>query len=208
MNYIKNKEVAKEIAQGLLEIKAIKLRPNDMFTWASGIKSPIYCDNRISLSYPKLRKKITLELVNIIKEFYPSIECIAGVATAGIPQGVLVADALELPFIYVRSKAKGHGMTNLIEGNIVENQKVVVIEDLISTGGSSLKAVDDLRNNNINVLGMVSIFTYGFEIANKNFIEKKCSLVCLSDYSSLLEITDTKYSDSDSELLKKWKDNV
>ncbi|UJP67072.1 orotate phosphoribosyltransferase [Mongoliitalea daihaiensis] len=178
--------MAAEIASKLLEIEAIRLQPEKPFTWASGWKSPIYCDNRLSLSFPEIRSLIKNHLCTIIKEKFPSTESIAGVATAGIPQGALIAEELNLPFLYVRSKPKGHGMENMIEGKVTPGQKVVVIEDLVSTGGSSLKAVQDLRNAGFEVLGMLAIFTYGFELAKSNFQEAKVPLVCLSDYSSML----------------------
>ncbi|WP_317208006.1 orotate phosphoribosyltransferase [Mongoliitalea daihaiensis] len=181
-----NKRIAAEIASKLLEIEAIRLQPEKPFTWASGWKSPIYCDNRLSLSFPEIRSLIKNHLCTIIKEKFPSTESIAGVATAGIPQGALIAEELNLPFLYVRSKPKGHGMENMIEGKVTPGQKVVVIEDLVSTGGSSLKAVQDLRNAGFEVLGMLAIFTYGFELAKSNFQEAKVPLVCLSDYSSML----------------------
>ncbi|GHB50094.1 orotate phosphoribosyltransferase [Mongoliitalea lutea] len=181
-----NKSIAAEVASKLLEIEAIRLQPEKPFTWASGWKSPIYCDNRLSLSYPAIRKLIKEHLYSIIQERFPSAESIAGVATAGIPQGALIADALDLPFLYVRSKPKGHGMENMIEGKVTPGQKVVVVEDLVSTGGSSLKAVQDLRNSGFEVLGMVAIFTYGFEVAKENFAAAKVPLICLSDYSSML----------------------
>lgn len=184
---IYNLSIAKQTAEYLLDIEAIKLNVANPFQWASGWNSPIYCDNRLSLSFPAVRKFITESLVEAIKENFPTVEAIAGVATAGIPQGALIAAELGVPFIYVRSKAKGHGMTNLIEGKVVEGQKVVVIEDLISTGGSSLKAVADLRQAGIEVLGMGAIFTYGFDVATENFNNAKVELVCLSNYPTLLE---------------------
>lgn len=182
-----DKSTELEIASKLLEIGAIKLKPQAPFTWASGWKSPIYCDNRLSLSFPEIRTFIKTELAKAIKYNYPEVECIAGVATAGIPQGALVAEELGLPFIYVRSKPKGHGMENMIEGKVTPRQKVVVIEDLVSTGGSSLKASDDLIEAGFKVLGMAAIFTYGFDLAKQNFESKNVKLVCLSNYSAMLE---------------------
>jgi orotate phosphoribosyltransferase len=179
-------ETAARTAELLLKIEAIKLNTQKPFTWASGWKSPIYCDNRLSLSYPDARTAIRDSLVEVIKENFHSVESIAGVATAGIAQGALVADQLSLPFLYVRPKPKDHGMENLIEGKVTKGQKVVVVEDLISTGGSSLKAVAALREAGFQVLGMVSIFNYGFDIASKNFYEADVSLISLSDYSHLL----------------------
>ena len=202
-----NKNTAAIVAQKLLEIKAIRLQPEQPFTWASGWKSPIYCDNRLSLSYPEVRNIIKDELVNAIKENFPGVEAIAGVATAGIPQGALVADALGLPFLYVRSKAKGHGMENMIEGKVTPGQKVVVVEDLVSTGGSSLKAVQDLKGAEFDVLGMVSIFTYGFELAKNNFEEAGVKLVCLSDYEAMLPLAiELDYATSeDLSSLEEWR---
>ncbi|RZS97985.1 orotate phosphoribosyltransferase [Cecembia calidifontis] len=179
-------QIAAQVAAKLLEIKAIRLQPEKPFTWASGWKSPIYCDNRLSLSYPEVRSFIKENLVKAVQSKFPEVEAIAGVATAGIPQGALIADSLNLPFLYVRSKPKGHGMENMIEGKVTEGQKVVVVEDLISTGGSSLKAVQDLKNAGFEVLGMVAIFTYGFDIANSNFSDANVKLVCLSNYSAML----------------------
>ncbi|ELR71833.1 Orotate phosphoribosyltransferase [Fulvivirga imtechensis AK7] len=175
------------IAGKLLDIEAIKLNLEHPFTWSSGWKSPIYCDNRLSLSFPEIRTYIKNALVEAIKANYPDVEAIAGVATAGIPQGALVAEAMGLPFLYVRSKPKGHGMENMIEGKVTPGQKVVVIEDLVSTGGSSLKAAEALKANNIEVLGMAAIFTYGFDLADKNFANAGIPLVCLSNYNLLLE---------------------
>jgi len=200
---------AKEVAENLLTIGAIKLQPNQPFRWASGWNSPIYCDNRLALSFPEIRTIIKNKLVEKIKENFSGIECIAGVATAGIPQGALVADALNVPFIYVRPKPKDHGLTNLIEGKIVPGQKVVVIEDLISTGGSSLKAVEELRNAGFNTIGMAAIFTYGFEIAEKAFQDAKLPLLTLSNYSSLIDVAVEKQiiDSSDLESLKIWRQN-
>jgi orotate phosphoribosyltransferase len=181
------KDTAKIVAKKLLEIKAIKLNVENPFTWASGWKSPIYCDNRLSLSYPEVRTFIKNQLAATIKESFTDVEAIAGVATAGIPQGALVADALNIPFVYVRSKPKGHGMENLIEGKVTKGQKVVVIEDLVSTGGSSLKAIEALRKSKFSVLGMVSIFTYGLPVAQENFDNAKVPLISLSSYNELID---------------------
>ncbi len=204
---IYDKGTAPLIAKKLLEIKAIKLSPNKPFSWASGWKSPIYCDNRLSLSYPEVRTLIQEKLTKAIQTHFLNVEAVAGVATAGIPQGVLIADKLNLPFVYVRSKPKGHGMENMIEGKITPGQKVVVVEDLVSTGGSSLKAVQDLRNAGFEVLGMVAIFTYGFDIAAQNFAKEKVKLVCLSDYASMLpQALEQGYvSTEDMSALDSWR---
>lgn len=185
---ILNQESATKVAESLLQIKAIKLQPANPFDWASGWKSPIYCDNRKVLSYPKIRTYVRQQFVDAIKEHYPNVEVIAGVATGGIAHGALVAEAMGLPFAYVRSSAKGHGLQNMIEGDIFKDQNVVVVEDLISTGGSSLKAVEALRDSECNVLGMVAIFTYAFELSVNNFEENKCKLITLSDYHTLLDV--------------------
>jgi orotate phosphoribosyltransferase len=177
---------SEKIALSLLEIEAIKLRPNEPFKWASGWNSPIYCDNRLSLSYPSSRNLIKEGLISLIKSNFPQVEAIAGVATAGVPQGAILADALNIPFVYVRPKPKDHGMANLIEGKITPGQKVVVVEDLISTGGSSLKAVEALKDSKFEVLGMVAIFTYGFHIAEENFKNAGVKLATLSNYESLV----------------------
>lgn len=202
-----DKNTAGLVARKLLEIKAIKLKPQQPFTWASGWKSPIYCDNRLSLSFPEVRSLIKEKLVNVLQEKFPQAEAVAGVATAGIPQGVLLADSLNLPFLYVRSKAKGYGMENRIEGKVTPGQKIVVLEDLISTGGSSLKAVDDLREAGFEVLGMLAIFTYGFGIAKENFEKRGVKLICLSDYESMLPqaIGENYISDSDLSSLSTWR---
>ncbi len=202
-----NQETATKIAESLLQIKAIKLQPSNPFQWASGWQSPIYCDNRKALSYPPVRTFIRQQFVDSIKENFPNAEVIAGVATGGIAHGALVAEALGLPFAYVRSSAKGHGMQNLIEGDIFKDQNVVVIEDLISTGGSSLKAVEALRESECNVLGMVAIFTYDFDIAKNNFEENNCKLYTLSDYHTLLNVAvETNYVLEDAlESLTEWR---
>lgn len=180
-------KTALDVAAKLLEIEAIKINYKTPFIWSSGWKSPIYCDNRLALSYPSIRTRIKENLAEAIRSNYPEAECIAGVATAGIPQGALVADQLELPFVYVRPKPKEHGMGNLIEGKIEKGQKVVLVEDLISTGGSSLKAAQAMKEAGFNVIGMVAIFTYGFDIAEKSFEEAKVPLTCLSDFNHLLQ---------------------
>jgi orotate phosphoribosyltransferase len=200
-------EMASKIAAMLLQIQAIKLSTDKPFTWSSGWKSPIYCDNRLSLSYPEIRTTIRDGLVQAIRENFFTVESIAGVATAGIAQGALVAEALNLPFLYIRPKPKDHGMENLIEGRVVKGQKVVVVEDLVSTGGSSLKAAQVLREAGFEVLGMVSIFSYGFDIATRNFYEANTSLISLSDYSSLLKYAlDQKYITEDQiTTLKAWR---
>lgn len=175
------------INQYLLKIGAVKLSPNDPFTWASGKKSPIYCDNRLTLSYPEVRRLICQSFVDKIKERFKDVEVIAGVATGGIAHGALVAEALGVPMIYVRDKPKGHGRMNLIEGHLEAGKRVVVIEDLISTGGSSLKAVEGIRESGGNVLGLLAIFTYGFEAAIKAFEAANCPFDTLTNFKSLLE---------------------
>jgi orotate phosphoribosyltransferase len=197
------------IAQYLLQSKAIKLEPTKPFTWASGWKSPIYCDNRITLSFPEIRKSIRNAFAEKIKQLYPNVEVIAGVATGAIAQGALVADILNLPFIYVRSAPKKHGTENLIEGLVHAGQKVVVIEDLISTGGSSLQAVEALRSAGAEVLGMLAIFTYGFPIAEENFKNHQVALDTLTDYLKLLYLAlETGYIKIDQlEVLQQWRRN-
>ncbi len=198
---------AKKVAEYLLQIKAIKLQPSNPFTWASGWKSPIYCDNRKTLSYPVVRSFIRDSFAEIVKELYPNTELIAGVATGAIAHGALTADKLGLPFIYVRSEAKGHGLGNQIEGYYEKEQRVVVIEDLISTGGSSLNAVRALRDAGCNVLGMAAIFTYEFSKAADGFAAEKCKLNTLSNYSTLVEMAvESGYiGQSEVETLKKWR---
>lgn len=200
-------ETSKKIANSLLQSNAIKLQPTNPFTWASGWKSPIYCDNRITLSFPAVRKQIRDAFVETIKAEFVAPDLIAGVATGAIAQGALVADGMELPFVYVRSAAKDHGRGNLIEGEVKAGQKVVVVEDLISTGGSSLKAVEALREAGCEVLGMVAIFTYGFPVAITNFEKAGVKLVTLSNYNALLELAlETGYIKSEQiEVLKKWR---
>lgn len=197
----------KLFAEKLLKVKAIKLQPANPFTWASGWKSPIYCDNRKTLSYPSLRNFVKIEISRLILEKFGQVDAIAGVATGAIPQGALVADELNLPFVYVRSKPKDHGLENLIEGELRPGMKVVVIEDLVSTGGSSLKAVEAIRNAGAEVIGMVAIFTYEFPIAAEHFKKAGVKLITLSNYSAMLEAAlDTNYiKDSDLETLKEWR---
>jgi orotate phosphoribosyltransferase len=201
------KENEKLIAKHLLQINAIKLNPAKPFTWASGWKSPIYCDNRKTLSHPETRNLIRDAFVTFIQKNYPEVEGIAGVATGAIAHGALVADQLMLPFVYIRSAAKGHGLENLIEGDYHEGQKFVVIEDLISTGGSSLKAVEALRSEKCNVMGMIAIFTYGFSKAVDNFLSAQCPLATLSNYEVLIEtaISDGYVSDKELDTLKEWR---
>lgn len=202
-----DKILAKEVAKELLSIGAIKLQPEQPFTWASGWKSPIYCDNRLSLSFPPLRSQIKIGLAAIVKEKFPDAEVIAGVATAGIPQGALVADDLGLPMIYVRSKSKGHGLGNQIEGHLKSGQKVVVVEDLVSTGGSSLKAVDALRESGAQVQGMISIFTYDFNLAKENLDKSDVDLFYLSDYPTLVEfaVENGQIDQTLVETLNQWR---
>lgn len=206
---INKSEIEQKVAEFLLQIKAIKLQPNNPFTWASGIKSPIYCDNRITLSYPTIRTYIRQNLVALIQEEFGSVGLIAGVATAGIPQGVLVAQELGLPFAYVRSKPKEHGTGSLIEGEILDNQRVVVVEDLISTGKSSLQAVDALREAGCEVAGLVAIFSYGLDVATENFKNTKCRFATLSNYNALIEYASEHrfINKDDLKLLRKWRDN-
>ena len=192
----------------LLQSKAIKLEPATPFTWASGWKSPIYCDNRRTLGFPAVRTIIRDRLAELIRKHYPQTEVIAGVATGAIAQGALVADALNLPFVYVRSSAKGHGLENRIEGHLEADKKVVVVEDLISTGGSSLAAVETLRRAGNPVLGMVAIFTYGFPVAVENFGKAQCELRTLTDYNELLDLAlASGYIQAGQlDLLRKWRE--
>jgi orotate phosphoribosyltransferase len=199
--------IATKIAEYLLEIKAIKLQPNEPFTWASGIKSPIYSDNRLSLSHPAIRTFIKDSLAAAIKANYPGVEAIIGVATAGIAPGALVADALNLPFGYVRSEPKKHGMGKQVEGDIKPTQKIVVIEDLVSTGKSSLQAIDALRDFGSDILGLASIFTYGLESAQTNFKNANCPMFSLCNYDVLIEAAIAKgyVSEADKAVLSAWK---
>lgn len=202
-------DTAHTIAEHLLQIKAIRLQPQTPFTWASGWKSPIYCDNRISLSYPRIRTYIRQELVKAIEDRFGKPDLIAGVATAAIPQGALVAEALGLPFVYVRSSAKDHGRQNLIEGEVKPGQTVVVIEDLISTGQSSLKAVEALRQAGCTVKGLLAVFSYGLKKAEENFRSAHCPCYSLSNYEVLLEkAVETKaVSPAHLDVLRKWRED-
>ncbi len=206
---MKNLSVAEHVASLLIEAKAIKLSPNAPFKWASGWNSPIYCDNRVALSFPQARTAIKQYLAEAIKAQFEGVEAIAGVATAGIAQGALVADLLNLPFLYVRPEPKKHGMGNQIEGRVEAGAKVVLIEDLISTGGSSLKAVDALREANVEVLGMAAIFTYGFALADENFAAKNVKLITLSNYNELLPqaMAMGVVQETDLEALASWRQN-
>ena len=195
------------VAEKLLKIKAVKLQPSVPFTWASGWKSPIYCDNRKTLSYPDLRNFIKIEITRLIRENFAEADAIAGVATGAIAQGAMVAEELGLPFVYVRSSPKDHGLENLIEGDLRPNQKVVVIEDLISTGGSSLKAVEAIRNDGCEVVGMVAIFTYDFPLAQEKFKKANVELITLSNYQAILNVAlDSGYiSEGEMKILQEWR---
>ena len=196
-------------AAKLLDVKAIKLQPENPFTWASGWKSPFYCDNRKTLSFPALRTFVKTELTRLVMENFPEADAVVGVATGAIAQGALVADELGMPFAYVRSKPKDHGLANLIEGELPAGAKVVVVEDLISTGGSSLKAVEALRNAGFEVVGMVASYTYGFDVAKKAFEDAKVTLMTLTNYEAVLEAAlNTGYiSQEQIPTLNEWRSN-
>lgn len=199
-----------KIAKALLEIGAVELKPNDPFTWASGIQSPIYCDNRITMSSPAVRKETAKGLAEAIQKNFPETEALAGTATAGIPHAAWVSDELELPMMYVRSKAKEHGRGNQIEGKVVSGQKVVVIEDLISTGGSSLTAVEALRKAGLEVLGVVSIFTYGLSKAEESFKEAGINFVSLTNFETLVNAAQEvgAITEADIPMLTKWHNDL
>ena len=201
------KTLERLVAEKLLKIKAVKLQPANPFTWASGWKSPIYCDNRKTLSYPAVRTFIKLELARVISEKYEDVHAIAGVATGAIAQGALVADLLNVPFVYIRSTPKDHGLENLIEGELKPGSKVVIIEDLVSTGGSSLKAVEAVRNFGCEVIGMVAIFTHGFPIATQQFKDAKVTLTTLTNYYAVVEegVCTNYIDESDIETLQEWR---
>ena len=204
----KESSTAQQVAEYLLQIKAIKLEPKNPFTWASGWQSPIYCDNRITLSYPEIRRFLSRQMAEEIKVRYPQAKAIAGVATGAIGIGMLVAEALDLPFMYVRPQPKKHGRQNQIEGHFDPEAPTVVVEDLISTGKSSLQAVEALRNAAINVLGMVALFSYEFDTATQNMQEANVELTTLSGYSALIDAAiATKYiAPEQEEILKKWRE--
>jgi orotate phosphoribosyltransferase len=200
-------DIKKQFAQKLMDIKAIKLQPNAPFTWASGWKSPIYTDNRKTLGHPSLRSFVKLELCHVIQENFPEADAVAGVATGAIAQGALVAEELSLPYCYVRPKPKDHGMGNQVEGEIKKGSKVIVVEDLISTGGSSLKAVAALREYGVEVIGMVASFTYGFPVAEEAFREAGVKLITLSDYDAVIEqAAETGYiKEEEKAVLAEWR---
>jgi len=199
--------VEKLTAEKLLKIKAVKLQPSNPFTWASGWKSPIYCDNRKLMSYPDIRSFIKIEFARIILEKYPQVEAIAGVATGAIAPGAIVADVLGLPLVYIRSTPKDHGLENLIEGDLKPKQKVVVVEDLVSTGQSSLKAVEAIRRSGSDVLGMVAIFTYGFPVAETNMKELRVELTTLTNYDAILDkaLQSNYIAESELQTLQDWR---
>jgi orotate phosphoribosyltransferase len=204
-----DKKVAEQTINYLTQINAIKLNTKNPFTWTSGIKSPIYCDNRLILSYPNVRKFIADEMTDIVKNLYGEKISIAGVATGAIAIGAMIAERLNLPYAYVRPEPKGHGLKNQIEGNIQEGSSIVVIEDLISTGKSSLNAINALKSEGYNVMGMLSIFSYNFQFANKKFENENISINSLSDYNSLVEKIESEGSLSGTEInrLKKWRED-
>lgn len=202
--------MSKQIAQSLLDIGAVALSPNDLFTWSSGIKSPIYCDNRVTLGYPSVRNDIRDGLIELIQKHFPEAEIVSGTATAGIPHAAFISEKLDMPMSYVRSKSKSHGKQNQIEGAQSEGKKIVVVEDLISTGGSSLVAAEALREAGAEVLGVVAIFTYGLSKADKMFNEANLPFYTLSNYNELIEVAKEqgKISESDILSLVEWRDNL
>ncbi len=206
---ILNDESALKVAEFLLQIKAIQLQPGDPFTWASGWKSPIYCDNRKTLSFPNVRTYVRQQFVEEVVKNYGKPDVIAGVATGAIAQGVLVAQELGIPFVYVRSSRKAHGLQNMVEGVVESGQSVVVIEDLVSTGKSSLAAVEALRNLGCDVKGMAAIFSYGFQAAQENFEAAKCNLITLTDYETLIKqaLKSEYITEKDLSSLKEWREN-
>jgi orotate phosphoribosyltransferase len=209
MTFLASADIAEQVACYLLDLEAVKLRPNEPFTWASGWKSPIYCDNRVTLSFPSVRTYIKEALFDVYEEFFANATAIAGVATAGIPMAALLADEASRGMLYVRSAPKGHGMENLIEGKLNATDLVLVIEDLVSTGGSSLKAVDAIRAKGANVLGMISVFNYGFLATENAFEAAGVALFSLTDYSTLVKVALDKklIADEDLVLLNNWREN-
>lgn len=208
MSTLTNKEIlGGKLAAMLLDIGAVKINPHKPFKWASGWNAPIYCDNRLTLSYPKIRDFIKEGFISIIKN--KVVDAVAGVATAGIPQAALIADAMNLPLLYVRSSTKEHGMENLVEGKIIKGSKIIVVEDLISTGRSSLRVVEALRISGMQVLGMLAIFTYGFDMAKINFKNENVQLFCLTNYNYLLNVAmERKYINANElKILKAWRKN-
>lgn len=204
-----NDEISAKIAKSLLQIEAVRLNTSDPFTWASGIKSPIYCDNRKVLSYPDIRKLIYESMAKLGSVYFGQVDCVAGVATGGIAHGALVADFLNLPFVYVRSGKKEHGLGNLIEGTIKPGWRVLVIEDLVSTGQSSLSAVEAIKQNGCKVAGMIAIFTYGFDIADERFKKQNCDLITLTNYSTLIDIASKQglINKNEIAMLEKWRED-
>ncbi|MBA8761401.1 orotate phosphoribosyltransferase [Staphylococcus coagulans] len=202
--------MSKLIAKSLLDIEAVSLSPNEMFTWSSGIKSPIYCDNRVTLGYPEVREAIRDGLIQLIEKHFPDVEVVSGTATAGIPHAAYISDKMSLPMNYVRSKSKSHGKQNQIEGALSNNKKVVVVEDLISTGGSSITAVNALREAGADVLGVVAIFTYGLSKADEMFKDAKVPFYTLSHYDELIEVAQAegKISEADIETLINWRNKL
>ncbi|WP_448520296.1 orotate phosphoribosyltransferase [Rhodoflexus sp.] len=202
-----NTTVAQKIAALLLEAGAVRLSPHEPFTWASGWKSPIYCDNRLTLSFPHIRSYIKEALANAAREVFPQAEAIAGVATAGVPQGTLLADLLNLPFLYVRPKPKGHGLENLIEGKIMPGAKVLLVEDLVSTGGSSLKAAQAIRNAGMEAYGMLATFSYDFDLTRQNFEQAEVPLYTLCTYPTLLieAVAQDLITEEDMASLQEWR---
>ncbi|PNZ10111.1 orotate phosphoribosyltransferase [Staphylococcus coagulans] len=202
--------MSKLIAKSLLDIEAVSLSPNEMFTWSSGIKSPIYCDNRVTLGYPEVREAIRDGLIQLIEKHFPDVEVVSGTATAGIPHAAYISDKMSLPMNYVRSKSKSHGKQNQIEGAFSNNKKVVVVEDLISTGGSSITAVNALREAGADVLGVVAIFTYGLSKADEMFKDAKVPFYTLSHYDELIEVAQAegKISEADIETLINWRNQL
>lgn len=207
---IYTKEIALKVAEYLLEIKAIKLNPSNLFTWASGIQSPIYCDNRVSLAYPEVRTYLKNSFAALVKDKFKDVDVIAGVATAGIAHGALLAEVLDLPFCYVRSKAKEHGTQSLIEGKLNAGDRVVVVEDLFSTGGSTVKAIHALKSEHAEILGAVAIFNYGFDKVDKAFAEIDTPFYTLSNFESLLSLLkeNDNYKEEELAFMETWYKEV